>query len=55
MKRFFFLQVAIVLTSFQSEKSQNKLNLMKTFFAETLEKTCLDKFFRRQSKKVTPQ
>ena len=37
----FALQVDIVLTCFQSEKSQNKLDLMQSFFfAETLYKTC---------------
>ena len=30
-EKVFFLQVAIVLACFQSEKSQNKLNLMQSF------------------------
>ena len=31
MKRFIFMLVAILLTCFQTEKSQNKLDLMQSF------------------------
>ena len=35
---FFFLQVAIVFTCFQSEKSQNKLDLMQNFLLKRFTK-----------------
>ena len=38
MKRFSFLQVAIVLTCFQSGKSQNKLDLMQNFLLKRFTK-----------------
>ena len=37
-KKVFFLQVAIVPTCFQSEKSQNKLDLMQSFLLKRLTK-----------------
>ena len=49
-EKVFFLQVAIVLTRFQYEKSQNKLDSMQSVFAETLYKTCKLNFKREQSK-----
>ena len=47
----FFLHVAIVLTCFQSEKSQNKLNLMQSFLLNRFTKLVKMNFKREQSKK----
>ena len=38
MKKVFVLQVAIVLTCFQFEKSQNKLDLVQSFYLKRLTK-----------------
>ena len=51
MKRFSFLHVAIVLTCFQSEKSQNKLDLMQSFLLKRFTKLVKMNFMREQSKK----
>ena len=37
-EKIFFFQVAIVLTCFQSEKSQNKLDLMQSFLLKRFTK-----------------
>ena len=53
---FFFLQVAIVLTCFQSEKSQNKFDLMQSFFLlKRLTKLVHINLRGTKAKKVTPQ
>ena len=50
-EKVFFLRVAIVLTCFQSEKSQNKLDLMQNFVLKCLPKLVKINFKREQSKK----
>ena len=54
-KKVFFLHVAIVLTGFQSEKSQNKLDSMQSVLLKRFTK--LVKLILRGSKAkaVTPQ
>ena len=37
-EKVFFLHVAIILTCFRSEKSQNKLDLMQSFLLNRLTK-----------------
>ena len=46
----FFLHVAIVLTCFQSEKSQNKHGLMQSFLLKRFTKLVKMNFKREQSK-----
>ena len=46
----FFLHVAIVLTCFQSEKSQNKLDLMQSVLLKCFTKIVKMNFKREQSK-----
>ena len=50
-KKVFFLQVAIVLTCFQSEKSQNKLDLMQSFLPKRLTKLVNINLRGRKTKK----
>ena len=48
--KVFFLHVAIILTCFQSEKSQNKLDLMQSFLLNGFTKFVKINFKREQSK-----
>ena len=48
-EKVFFTHVAIVLTCFQSEKSQNKLDLMQNFMLKCLQKLLNINFMREQS------
>ena len=50
-EKAFFLHVAIVLKCFQSEKSQNKLNLMRRFLLNRFAKLVKMNLRREQSKK----
>ena len=54
-EKVLFLNVAIVLTCFQSEKSQNILDWMQSFFMKRFTKLVKINFKREQSKKVIPQ
>ena len=47
----FFLHVSIVVTCFQSKKSQNKLDLMQQFLLKRFTKLVKFNFKREQSKK----
>ena len=49
-EKVFFLRVAIILTCFQSEKSQNKLDLMQSFLLKRFTKLVKMNFKREQSK-----
>ena len=49
--KVFFLHVTIVLTCFQSEKSQNKPDLMQNFLLHRFTKLVKMNFKREQSKK----
>ena len=54
-EKVFFLQGAIVLTCFQSEKSQNKLDLMESFLLKRFTKPVKINVSWSKEKKVTPQ
>ena len=54
-KKVFFLHVAIVLTCFQSEKSQNKFDLMQSFFLKCLKELVNINLRGSKAKTVTPQ
>ena len=49
-EKVFFYHVAIVLTCFQSEKSQNELDLMQIFLLKRFIKLVKMNFKREQSK-----
>ena len=50
-EKVFFLHVSIVLTCFQSEKTQNKLDLMQSFLLKRFTKLVNMNFKSEQSKK----
>ena len=54
-KKVFFIQVAIVLTCFQSEKSQNKLDLMESILLTRFTKPVKINLRGSKAKQVTPQ
>ena len=54
-QKVFFLKVAIVLTCFQSEKSQTKLDLMQSFLLKRFAKLVTINLRGSTAKKVTPQ
>ena len=55
-EKVFFWQVAIVLTCFQSEKSQNKLDLMQSFLMKCFTKLAKINFRgSKAGRKVIPQ
>ena len=54
-EKVFFLQVAIALICFKSEKSQNKLDLMQSFFLKRFTKPVKINLRGSKEKKVTLQ